>query len=95
MSKGLRTHLERFIVNLPGFEHRHHGKFSMMVSCTRSALVLLAAEHICAISKSTVVHPHHMQSLWQDAVKDIIRLNESWAYEAPDLCRTVFVLNGL
>ncbi|KAF2240666.1 C6 zinc finger domain-containing protein, partial [Trematosphaeria pertusa] len=41
-TKGLRYHVERIIVNRPGFQHRHHGTFGMIVSCTRSALVLLA-----------------------------------------------------
>ena len=95
MAKGLRSHLERIIVNRPGFRHRHHGTFGMIVSCTRSALVLLAAGHACATSQSTVLQPHHMPIGWQDAVKEVIRLNETWEHEAPDLCRMVMILNDL
>ncbi|KAF1918384.1 hypothetical protein BDU57DRAFT_435210, partial [Ampelomyces quisqualis] len=40
--KGIQQHVERIRTNRPGFQHRHHGTFGMIVSCTRSALVLLA-----------------------------------------------------
>jgi hypothetical protein len=42
-NKGLQKHVDRINTNRPGFQHRHHGTFGMIVSCTRSALVLLAA----------------------------------------------------
>jgi hypothetical protein len=95
MTKGLRSHLERIIVNRPGFQHRHHGTFGMIMSCTRSALVLLAAGHTCATSKSTVLRTHHMLIGWQEAVQDVIRLNELWEHEAPDLSSMVLILNDL
>lgn len=93
--KGLSRHVQRIIVNRPGFRHRHHGTFCMIVSCTRSALVLLAAAHACATSKSTILQSHHLPIGWEDAVQDVIRLNESWEHDAPDLGRMVLILNDL
>ncbi|KAL0941336.1 C6 zinc finger domain-containing protein [Colletotrichum truncatum] len=41
--KGLDNHLFRLFANQPGFYHRHHGTLPMLRSCSRSALVLVAA----------------------------------------------------
>jgi hypothetical protein len=43
VKRGLSTHVTQINLNERGFEHRHHGCYFMIRSCTRSALVLLAA----------------------------------------------------
>ncbi|KAH5037247.1 hypothetical protein HBI75_079340 [Parastagonospora nodorum] len=95
-TKGLQKHVDRIITNRPGFQHRHHGTFGMIVSCTRSALILLAAGQAfaSAAAASTQV-PCSMPIGWEAAVQEVIQLNASWEYEAPDLSRMVLILNDL
>jgi hypothetical protein len=95
-SKGLQKHVDRIKTNRPGFQHRHHGTFGMIVSCTRSALSLLAAGHAHAMATTNSVEvPYQMPTGWQNAVLEIIQLNAAWEHEAPDLSRMVLILNGL
>jgi hypothetical protein len=68
----------------------------MIVSCTRSALVLLAAGHAYAVAaKSSAAVAPEMPMGWQDLVQEVIQLNTTWEYEAPDLTRMVLILNDL
>ncbi|KAH7410519.1 hypothetical protein DE146DRAFT_742947 [Phaeosphaeria sp. MPI-PUGE-AT-0046c] len=95
-AKGLQKHIDRINTNHPGFQHRHHGTFGMIVSCTRSALVLLAAGQVCASARrNSTPSPYQMPTEWQGAVQEVIHLNETWGFEALDLSRMVVVLNDL
>lgn len=95
-TKGLQKHVDRINTNRPGFQHRHHGTFGMIVSCTRSALVLLAAGQAFANTASTSTQVScPMPMGWEDAVQETIQLIASWEYEAPDLSRMVLILNDL
>jgi hypothetical protein len=95
-TKGLQIHVDRIIVNRPGFTHRHHGTFGMIKSCTRSALILLAA----GSAQNSAFEDHHNQPYqmpmdWPDAVHEVIQLLENWKYETPDLSNMSFTLNQL
>jgi len=95
-TKGLQKHVDRINTNRPGFQHRHHGTFGMIVSCTRSALILLAAGQ--AFTKAVTTSAQVSCSMpmgWEAAVQETIQLNASWEYEAPDLSRMVLILNDL
>jgi hypothetical protein len=95
-TKGLQQHVDRINTNRPGFQHRHHGTFGMIVSCTRSALILLAAGHADAMAATNSVEvPFQMPTGWTNAVLEIIQLNAAWEHEAPDLSRMVLILNDL
>ncbi|KAF6807950.1 C6 zinc finger domain-containing protein [Colletotrichum musicola] len=41
--KGLNNHAFRLVANSFGYHHRHHGTMPMLRSCSRSALILVAA----------------------------------------------------
>ncbi|KAH6618790.1 hypothetical protein C7974DRAFT_441275 [Boeremia exigua] len=98
-SKGLQIHVDRVDVNRPGFSHRHHGTFGMIKSCTRSALILLAA------ASSFTAYRHEqapvrelacdLPSGWQRSVEDVIQLLEAWVHEAADLSTILAVLRQL
>jgi hypothetical protein len=95
-NKGLQKHVDRINTNRPGFQHRHHGTFGMIVSCTRSALVLLAAGQAIRVATSSSRPVLCMMPTgWEDAVQQVINLNVAWEYEAPDLSRMVLILNDL
>lgn len=75
--KGLQTSVDRICKNRPGFNHRHHGTWLMLRSCTRSALILLAACHSRAVQdlipegwKEAVLSAMDMLRFWQDEVSD-------------------------
>ncbi|EAT82040.1 hypothetical protein SNOG_10646 [Parastagonospora nodorum SN15] len=95
-TKGLQKHVDRIITNRPGFQHRHHGTFGMIVSCTRSALILLAAgQAFASAAAASRQVPCSMPIGWEAAVQEVVQLNASWEYEAPDLSRMVLILNDL
>lgn len=98
--KGLQMHVNRVHVNRPGFSHRHHGTFGMIKSCTRSALVLLAA----ANSSAFAAHGgnayddesrYRMPSGWEMAIEEVIQLLEAWEHESADLSTMVVTLRLL
>jgi len=69
-SRGLDTHLTQIRINQTGFMYRHHGCFFMIRSCTRSALILLAASKV-GVAVPGDWHMHvlkvaRMQSYWED-----------------------------
>jgi hypothetical protein len=95
-TKGLQIHADRIIANRPGFAHRHHGTFGMIMCCTRSALILLAAGNAqSSINEDQHEHPYRMPRNWPNTVLSVIRLLENWEYEAPDLSNMLLTLNQL
>ncbi|POR39120.1 Uncharacterized protein TPAR_00673 [Tolypocladium paradoxum] len=72
LKKGLDTHMLQVRANEPGFYHRHHGSFFMIRSCTRSALVLVAAARTgCAA----------MPPAWDEAVAKVAGMLAYWEDE--------------
>ncbi|EED15193.1 conserved hypothetical protein [Talaromyces stipitatus ATCC 10500] len=75
--KGLQMCAERIRKNEPGFQHRHHGAWLMLRTCTRSALILLAACHSQMVQdlmpqgwKEAVLSAMNMLRFWEDEVGD-------------------------
>jgi hypothetical protein len=75
--KGLQMSVDRIRKNQPGFKHRHHGAWLMLRTCTRSALILLAACHNQGIQdlipsgwKGAVCSAMDMLRFWEDEVRD-------------------------
>lgn len=75
--KGLQMSVDRIRKNQPGFQHRHHGAWLMLRTCTRSALILLAACHSEAVQdlipdgwKEAVLSAMDMLRFWKDEVGD-------------------------
>ena len=75
--KGLQVSVERIHKNRMGFKHRHHGAWLMLRSCTRSALVLLAAR--CCSAKQALV-----PAGWKEAVLSVMEMLSFWQDEAAD-----------
>jgi hypothetical protein len=75
--KGLQISVERIHKNRKGFRHRHHGVWLMLRSCTRSALILLAASR-CRTTEELLPHG------WKDAVMGAVEMLEYWRDEAED-----------
>ncbi|PVH93544.1 hypothetical protein DM02DRAFT_646404 [Periconia macrospinosa] len=95
-TKGLQVHVDRIRVNRRGFRHRHHGTFSMIKACTRSALILLAAAASLATGVSGQTRQsYHLPPEWESAVEEVIQLNQDWQHEAQDLAKIVVVLEEL
>lgn len=77
VARGLQMSMERIHKNRKGFKHRHHGVWLMLRSCTRSALILLAASR-CREAvellppgwKDAVLGVVEMLAYWQDEVED-------------------------
>jgi hypothetical protein len=76
-AKCLEIQLRRLHINYPGFTHRHHGTFLLIWSCTRSALVLLAA------SLTGLVMP----SGWLEGITWTAELLSLWKDEMPQLSK--------
>ncbi|KKA30059.1 hypothetical protein TD95_003587 [Thielaviopsis punctulata] len=84
--KGLDTHLQRLVVNRPGYEHRHHGTIQMVYTCTRSALVLLAAALVLKTTSDQDVETKVcMPEDWQEHVSALLDLLVFWRNECPEL----------
>ncbi|KAK7215832.1 hypothetical protein V2G26_003835 [Clonostachys chloroleuca] len=70
VTRGLDTQLMQIRINETGFMYRHHGCFFMIRSCTRSALVLLAASKVGAVVPMDwdlqVLKVARMQSYWEE-----------------------------
>ena len=75
--KGLQMSAERIHKNRAGFKHRHHGVWLMLRSCTRSALVLLAARG-CPETEDL------LPPGWTEAVTSAIEMLFYWQDEAGD-----------
>lgn len=86
--KGLQMSVDRIRKNAPGFQHRHHGAWLMMRTCTRSALILLAACHSEAVQDL-------IPEGWKDAVLSAIDLLRFWKDEVGDARDRLAVLTEL
>jgi Fungal Zn(2)-Cys(6) binuclear cluster domain len=86
--KGLHCCIERIRLNKPGFQHRHHGTWFMLQSCTRSALILLAAArtaHAAAL----------IPDGWKNAVIDVMEMLRFWEHEVGDAGDRLQILENL
>jgi hypothetical protein len=87
--KSLDYHALRLIVNTPGYKHRHHGTLFMIQSCSRSALVVIAAAlhnianttHNSARGVNTLTLPHG----WRTGIDETIDMLEFCERELPQL----------
>jgi hypothetical protein len=86
--KGLNCCIERIQRNKPGFTHRHHGTWFMIQSCTRSALVILAAAR-------TTHAAGLLPDGWDGAVIDVIEMLRFWEHEVGDAGDRLHILEEL
>lgn len=77
VKKGLQLCVKRIEQNESGFYYRHHGTWLTMRSCTRSALVLLAARN------SSDLWPF-LPANWEAAVEKVMSLLRFWQDESRD-----------
>ena len=75
LARALENHVSRLHANEPGFLHRHHGALFMIKSCTRSALVLVAAANLGVT----------MPRGWSEVVYKVIAMLSYWAGEVAAL----------
>ncbi|KIX00868.1 uncharacterized protein Z518_09933 [Rhinocladiella mackenziei CBS 650.93] len=76
--KALVVCVERIEKNEQGFFYRHHGTWLMLRSCTRSALVLLAAARL---EKLSLLMPDR----WRQAIEKVIEMLKFWRRESRDV----------
>lgn len=86
--KGLQLSMERIHKNRKGFKHRHHGVWLMLRSCTRSALILLAASR-CRETEEL------LPLGWKDAVMSAVEMLAYWQDEAEDARDRLQILTEL
>jgi hypothetical protein len=86
--KAFQIAIDRIRINKPGFHHRHHGTWLMLQSCTRSALILLAAAYT---SEAAVLLPQE----WRDAVYETTELLRFWQHGAGDTDDRLQILEEL
>lgn len=85
--KGFRMCIERIEDNESGFHYRHHGTWLMIRSCTRSALVLLAA--------SLAGLEDYVPEDWKSSVTKVLRMLEFWEQDCVDAKLYRGILNQL
>lgn len=85
--RGFEVCIKRIKENESGFRHRHHGTWLMLRSCTRSALLLLAA----ARSGQGVMLPKD----WEESVAKVMDLLRYWKEETKDTADKLEVLEAL
>ncbi len=88
LRKGLQVCVDRIRQNRKGFNHRHHGTWLMLRSCTRSAFVLLAVVRYHELAV-------HLPMDWKEAVADVTRMLQLWKDESTDICEMLGVLQTL
>ena len=86
--KGLRLCVERMEKNESGFYHRHHGIWLTLRSCTRSALVLLAARNSPELCSS-------MPPNWETAIEKVMAMLRFWQTESRDARDRLNILRAL
>jgi hypothetical protein len=86
--KGLRMCVERIEKNESGFYHRHHGIWLTLRSCTRSALVLLAARNSPELCLS-------LPSNWEGAIEKVMAMLRFWQTESRDARDRLNILQAL
>ncbi|KAG4433504.1 hypothetical protein IFR05_011013 [Cadophora sp. M221] len=85
--KGIEMCIQRIDKNETGFCKRHHGTWLMIRSCTRSALVLVAASRA---GLATL-----LPSGWETAVGKVIDMLRYWKEEAKDVPDRLDILENL
>lgn len=80
--------VSRIRKNEQGFYHRHHGTWLMLRSCTRSALMLIAARHDRNLIRLLPVE-------WTSAVWRVIGLLRFWKSESRDVEDRLRVMEGM
>lgn len=86
--KGLEVCVQRVDINEKGFYHRHHGTWLMLRSCTRSALVLLAAARCVDLGPL-------MPEGWEQAVSKVMTMLGFWKGESRDVMDRLQILETL
>lgn len=86
--KGLAVCVERIMKNENGFFHRHHGTWLMLRSCTRSALVLLAAARSPGLSSL-------LPADWEVAVYKVTVMLDFWKDESHDVMDRLHIVQKL
>lgn len=86
--KGLQVCVQRIQINEKGFYHRHHGTWLMLRSCTRSALVLLAAARCLHLANL-------LPAGWEQAVGKVMGMLGFWREESGDVLDRLRVLERL
>ena len=87
-ARALESHLERLIVNRPGFYHRHHGTWLMLRTSARSAILLLAFSRLFPDSDL-------MPDKWRGLVSDTISMLDHWSTEVFEMKRVVDIAQQL
>ncbi|KAH7141544.1 hypothetical protein B0J13DRAFT_556988 [Dactylonectria estremocensis] len=85
--KGFEICVRRIKENESGFQHRHHGTWLMLRSCTRSALVLLAA------ARSSL--DEMLPAEWRTCVTEVMELLRYWKDEVLDAASQLVILDEL
>jgi hypothetical protein len=88
LRKGLKVCVDRIQQNQTGFYHRHHGTWLMLRSCTRSALVLLAAERSADLV-------HLLPPGWEENIFEVIKMLKFWKDESSDVLRMLEIVQVL
>lgn len=88
MRKGLLVCVERIQINEKGFYHRHHGTWLMLRSCTRSALVLLAAAMCPELEAS-------MPMEWEEAIHKVMLMLNFWKDDSRDVLDRLDIVQKL
>jgi hypothetical protein len=86
--KGLLVCVQRVQINEEGFYHRHHGTWLMLRSCTRSALVLLAAARCPELVPT-------LPEGWEEAILKVVDMLSFWKDESMHVLDMLFILEGL
>lgn len=86
--KGLQICVERIEKNESGFFHRHHGTWLMLRSCTRSALVLLAANRAPALAN--LLPPG-----WEREVYKVMNMLRHWREDSRDVADRLDIIEKL
>jgi hypothetical protein len=88
VARGLQMSMERIHKNRKGFKHRHHGVWLMLRSCTRSALILLAASRCREAAELLPLG-------WKDAVLGVVEMLAYWQDEVEDARNRLRILKEL
>ena len=86
--KALDHHFIRLRINRPGYKHRHHGTIPLILSCSRSALTLVAATKLLQ-GRAGQAHGGEMSDLcvpegWAAEVDEVIDLLAFWGFETQE-----------
>jgi hypothetical protein len=88
LRKGLKVCVDRIRQNHKGFRHRHHGTWIMLRSCTRSALMLLAA--VRSLDLALYLPPG-----WEEGVMDVERMLALWKDESADVSQMLDIVDTI